>query len=128
MFITETGDAPAAARDPADKQPALAALPELVAVCRIARAHARAAGAFVARAGRGTQRVLAADGAVPDPLPADCFPAHVERDPSAGRRYVIHDLRCDDGPPHAPHIVAACELTAADGTTLGTLCISNDTP
>jgi diguanylate cyclase (GGDEF)-like protein/PAS domain S-box-containing protein len=127
MFIIETGDAPASAHDSADHQPALPSLPELVAVCRIARAHARTAGAFVARAEAGMQRVLAADGAMPDPLPADCFPPHVDRDPSAGRRYVVHDPRCDDDPLRGPHIVAACELAAPDGATLGTLCIVNDT-
>ncbi|WP_322088189.1 diguanylate cyclase [Burkholderia sp. BCC1999] len=127
MFITETGDAPASAHDSADGQPALPSLPELVAVCRIARAQARTAGAFVARAEAGTQRVLAADGTLPDPLPAVCLAPHVERDPSAGRRYVVHAPQCNDARLPAPQIVAACELAAPDGTTLGTLCIVNDT-
>ncbi|WP_446901792.1 diguanylate cyclase [Burkholderia sp. YIM B11467] len=128
MFITETGDAPASARGSADSQPVPP--PELETVCRVARAHFGTTGAFVARAEAGTQRVLAADGTLPAPLPADFFPSHVERDSSADRRYVVHgangSLQCDDSPPHAPQIVAACELAAPDGTALGTLCITHD--
>ncbi|WP_419689332.1 diguanylate cyclase [Burkholderia theae] len=128
MFITETGDAPASARGSADSQPAPP--PELETICRVARAHFGTAGAFVARAEADTQRVLAADGTLPGPLPADFFPSHVERDPSADRRYVVHrangNLQNDDSPPHAPQIVAACELAAPDGTALGTLCITHD--
>ena len=62
MFITETGDAPASARGSADRLPALPPLPELDTVCRVARAHFGAAGAFIARADADAQRVLAADG------------------------------------------------------------------
>ncbi|MEN8511712.1 hypothetical protein [Burkholderia sp. RS02] len=68
MFITEAGDAPAAARGSADGQPAFAP-PELETVCRVARAHFGTAGAFVAHAEAGTQHVLAADGTPPAPLP-----------------------------------------------------------
>ncbi|MFJ1209184.1 sensor domain-containing diguanylate cyclase [Burkholderia pyrrocinia] len=129
MFITDTGDAPAAGRGSADGQPALAPPPELETVCRVARAHFGTAGAFVAHADAGTQRVLAADGALPDRLPADFFPPHVERDPSADRRIVMSGAngspQSDNTPPHAPQVVAACELVAPDGTALGTLCIVN---
>ncbi|UXU90970.1 sensor domain-containing diguanylate cyclase [Burkholderia sp. S-53] len=129
MFITETGDAPAAGRGSADRQPALAPPPELEIVCRVARAHFGTAGAFVAHAEAGTQCVLAADGALPDRLPADFFPPHVERDPSADGRLVLPgadgSLQSDDGPRHAPQVVAACELVAPDGAALGMLCIVN---
>ncbi|WP_321785417.1 diguanylate cyclase [Burkholderia pyrrocinia] len=127
MFITDTGDAPAAARDSADDQLALAPPPELETVCRVARAHFGTAGAFVAHAEAGSQRVLAADGTLPAPLPADFFPPLAERDPSADRRFVLHgangNLPSDDSPPHAPQVVAACELVAPDGAAFGTLCI-----
>ncbi|MBN3826215.1 diguanylate cyclase [Burkholderia sp. Ac-20384] len=134
MFITETGDAPASARGPADRQPALPPLPELDSVCRVARAHFGAAGAFVARADADAQRVLAADGALPDRLPAQ-LPAevllpHVEPTPAADSRFAPRRADANgqraDGPPHALRIVAACELAAPDGATLGTLCVVDD--
>ncbi|WP_249744843.1 sensor domain-containing diguanylate cyclase [Burkholderia pyrrocinia] len=128
MFITEAGAAPAAARGSADGQPAFAP-PELETVCRVARAHFGTAGAFVAHAEAGMQHVLAADGTLPAPLPGDFFPPPAERDPSADRRFVLlgasGNLQSDDSPPHAPQVVAACELVAPDGAALGTLCIVN---
>lgn len=91
MFITETGDAPASARGSADRLPALPPLPELDTVCRVARAHFGAAGAFIARADADAQRVLAADGALPDPLPdplaADVLPPEAEPAPAAASRF-----------------------------------------
>ncbi|MCA8292714.1 diguanylate cyclase [Burkholderia sp. AU30198] len=135
MFITETGDAPASARGTADRLPALAPLPELDTVCRVARAHFGAAGAFIARTEANAQCVLAADGALPDPLPdrlpADCLPPQAEPDPAADARFALPAAnrtgQDDDRPPHALRIVAACELASPDGATLGTLCIVDDT-
>ncbi|VWM01868.1 sensor domain-containing diguanylate cyclase [Burkholderia lata] len=131
MFITETGDAPASARGSADRQPALPPLPELDTVCRVARAHFGAAGAFIARADADAQRVLAADGELPDPrpdqLPAEVLLPHVEPTPAADSRFAPLGTNDNgqraDGPPHALRIVAACELAAPDGATLGTLCV-----
>ncbi|VWB24305.1 sensor domain-containing diguanylate cyclase [Burkholderia lata] len=131
MFITETGDAPASARGSADRQPALPPLPELDTVCRVARAHFGAAGAFIARADADAQRVLAADGELPDPLPdqvpAEVLLPHVEPTPAADSRFAPLGTNGNgqraDGPPHALRIVAACELAAPDGATLGTLCV-----
>ncbi|AYQ40429.1 sensor domain-containing diguanylate cyclase [Burkholderia lata] len=134
MFITETGDAPASARGTADRLPALAPLPELDTVCRVARAHFGAAGAFIARTEANAQCVLAADGALPDPLPdrlpADCLPPQAEPDPAADACFALPGANRtgqDDRPPHALRIVAACELASPDGATLGTLCIVDDT-
>ncbi|WP_244109830.1 sensor domain-containing diguanylate cyclase [Burkholderia arboris] len=129
MFITGAGDAPAAARDAADSQPALPPLPELEIVCRVARAHFGTSGAFVAHAEAGEPRVLAADGTLPAPLPADLFPPHIEPDSSAERRYAVHVPQRDDGMPSAPRVVAACELAAPDGMSPGTLLLGivNDT-
>ncbi|ABB11821.1 diguanylate cyclase (GGDEF domain) [Burkholderia lata] len=134
MFITETGDAPASARGSADRQPALPPLPELGTVCRVARAHFGAAGAFIARADADAQRVLAADGELPDrlpdQLPAEVLLPHVEPTPAADSRFAPRradtNRQRDDGPPHALRIVAACELAAPDGATLGTLCVVDD--
>lgn len=134
MFITETGDAPASARGSADRQPALPSLPELDSVCRVARAHFGAAGAFIARADADAQRVLAADGELPDrlpdQLPAEVLLPHVEPTPAADSRFAPRRAEAngqpDDGPPHALRIVAACELAAPDGATLGTLCVVDD--
>ncbi|WP_425394784.1 sensor domain-containing diguanylate cyclase [Burkholderia arboris] len=128
MFITGAGDAPAAARD-ADSQPALPPLPELETVCRVARAHFGASGAFVAHAEAGMPRVLAADGTLPAPLPADLFPPHIEPHSSTERRHAVHIPQRDDGMPCAPRIVAACELAAPDGLSPGTLLLGivNDT-
>ncbi|WP_241011834.1 diguanylate cyclase [Burkholderia sp. Ac-20392] len=131
MFITETGDAPASARGSADRQPALPPLPELDTVCRVARAHFGAAGAFIALADADAQRVLAADGELPDPrpdqLPAEVLLPHVEPTPAADSRFAPLGTNDNgqraDGPPHALRIVAACELAAPDGATLGTLCV-----
>ncbi|MDN7513803.1 sensor domain-containing diguanylate cyclase [Burkholderia sp. AU45251] len=135
MFVTETGDAPASARGAADRQPALPPLPELDTVCRVARAHCGAAGAFIARAEADAQRVLAADGALPDPLPdrlpAECLPLQAEPDPTDDARFALPGAnrtgQDDDHPRHALRIVAACELTAPDGANLGTLCVVDDT-
>ncbi|WP_244139849.1 sensor domain-containing diguanylate cyclase [Burkholderia stabilis] len=147
MFITETGDAPATARVAADSPPALPPLPELETVCRVARAHFGTAGAFIARIEAGAQRVLAADGTLPEPLPdplsADFFLPPASHDPSSDRRIAVQGanggLPCADGARHTadtpdvpalprePHVVAACELAAPDGTALGTLCIAHDT-
>ncbi|CAB3747224.1 sensor domain-containing diguanylate cyclase [Burkholderia puraquae] len=131
MFITEPGDAPASARSSADRRPALAPLPELDTVCRVARAHFGAAGAFIARAEADAQCVLAADGALPDPLPADNLPPLVEPDPGADGRFAPHGAHAngqgDNGPSHTLRIVAACELAAPDGATLGTLCVVDAT-
>lgn len=132
MFITETGDAPASARGSADRLPALPSLPELDTVCRVARAHFGAAGAFIAHADADAQRVLAADGALPDPLPdplvADVLPP--EADPAADSRLAPWRAHANgqrnDGARHAPRVVAACEVAAPDGATFGTLCVVDD--
>ncbi|WP_260435061.1 sensor domain-containing diguanylate cyclase [Burkholderia cepacia] len=134
MFITETGDAPASARGSANLQPALPPVPELATVCRVARAHFGAAGAFIAHADADAPRVLAVDGALPDPLFADGLPPRGEPDPAADARFVPDDTNTnanangqrDGGPPRAPGIVAACELAAPDGATLGMLCVVDD--
>lgn len=130
MFITETGDAPASARDSADRQPALPPLPELDTVCRVARAHFGAAGAYIARTEADTQRVLAADGALPDLLSPEVRLPQAEPDPAADARFAQHRTNAnasgDDGPPRAMRVVAACELTAPDGAILGTLCVVDD--
>ncbi|AOL06792.1 diguanylate cyclase [Burkholderia contaminans] len=134
MFITETGDAPASARGSADRRPALPTLPELDTVCRVARAHFGAAGAFIARADADAQRVLAADGALPDPLPdplaADLLPPEAEPTPAADSRFAPWRAHAsgkrNDGARHAPRVVAACELAAPDGATFGTLCVVDD--
>ncbi|WP_260431220.1 sensor domain-containing diguanylate cyclase [Burkholderia contaminans] len=134
MFITETGDAPASARGSADRRPALPPLPELDTVCRVARAYFGAAGAFVARVDADAPRVLAADGALPDPLPdslaADALPPEAEPMPAADSRFAPWRAHANgqrnDGARHAPRVVAACELAAPDGATLGTLCIADD--
>ncbi|VWC89620.1 diguanylate cyclase [Burkholderia contaminans] len=134
MFITETGDAPASARGSADRRPALPTLPELDTVCRVARAHFGAAGAFIARADADAQRVLAADGALPDPLPdplaADLLPPEAEPTPAADSRFAPWRVHAsgqrNDGARHAPRVVAACELAAPDGATFGTLCVVDD--
>ncbi|WP_244117507.1 sensor domain-containing diguanylate cyclase [Burkholderia contaminans] len=134
MFITETGDAPASARGSADRRPALPTLPELDTVCRVARAHFGAAGAFIARADADAQRVLAADGTLPDPLPdplaADLLPPEAEPTPAADSRFApwrVHASgKRNDGARHAPRVVAACELAAPDGATFGTLCVVDD--
>ncbi|KFG93818.1 diguanylate cyclase [Burkholderia paludis] len=139
MFITETGDAPSSAHAPADRQPTLPPLPELEAVCRLARAHFGAAGAFVARTAAGAQRVLAADGTLPDPhlepsveslpdrLPDGCPPPHDACGASTGSPLVVRkangNVRRNGGTQDAPRIVASCELAAPDGAHLGTLCI-----
>ncbi|MEK7916120.1 diguanylate cyclase [Burkholderia contaminans] len=136
MFITETGDAPASARGSADRLPALPPLPELDTVCRVARAHFGAAGAFIARADADAQRVLAADGALPDPLPdplaADVLPPEAEPAPAAASRFAPWRAHANgqrnDGTRHAPRVVAACELAAPDGATFGTLCVVDDKP
>lgn len=131
----------------ADSPPALPPLPELETVCRVARAHFGTAGAFIARIEAGAQRVLAADGTVPEPLPdplfADFFLPPASHDPSSDRRIAVQGanggLPCADGARHTadtpdvpalsrePHVVAACELAAPDGTALGTLCVAHDT-
>ncbi|KKL33482.1 diguanylate cyclase [Burkholderia contaminans FFH2055] len=134
MFITETGDAPASARGSADRRPALPTLPELDTVCRVARAHFGAAGAFIARADADAQRVLAADGTLPDPLPdplpADLLPPEAEPTPAADSRFAPWRVHAsgqrNDGARHAPRVVAACELAAPDGATFGTLCVVDD--
>ncbi|MBY4721840.1 diguanylate cyclase [Burkholderia contaminans] len=134
MFITETGDAPASARRSAVRLPALPPLPELDTLCRVARAHAGAAGAFIARADADAPRVLAADGALPDrlpdPLPADALVPEAEPTPAAGSRFAPWSTHADgqrnDGPRHALRIVAACELTTPEGATFGTLCVVDD--
>ncbi|WP_244165489.1 sensor domain-containing diguanylate cyclase [Burkholderia contaminans] len=134
MFITETGDAPASARGSADRRPALPTLPELDTVCRVARAHFGAAGAFIARADADAQRVLAADGTLPDPLPdplpADLLPPEAEPTPAADSRFAPWRVHAsgqrNDGAHHAPRVVAACELAAPDGATFGTLCVVDD--
>ncbi|WP_325087999.1 sensor domain-containing diguanylate cyclase [Burkholderia contaminans] len=134
MFITETGDAPASARGSADHRPALPTLPELDTVCRVARAHFGAAGAFIARADADAQRVLAADGTLPDPLPdplpADLLPPEAEPTPAADSRFAPWRVHAsgqrNDGARHAPRVVAACELAAPDGATFGTLCVVDD--
>lgn len=136
MFITETGDAPASARGSADRLPALPPLPELDTVCRVARAHFGAAGAFIARADADAQRVLAADGALPDPLPdplaADVLPPEAEPAPAADSRFAPWRAHAsgqrNDSARHAPRVVAACELAAPDGATFGTLCVVDDKP
>ncbi|VWB09919.1 sensor domain-containing diguanylate cyclase [Burkholderia metallica] len=132
MFITETGDAPACAHGSADRQPARAPLPELDAVCRVARAHFGAAGAFIAHTEAGAQRVLAADGALPDPLCADGLPSRVEPALAADARFAPHDTNtdapCDGTSRRSLRIVAASDLSASDGATLGTLCIVDDQP
>ncbi|MEK7889289.1 diguanylate cyclase [Burkholderia contaminans] len=136
MFITETGDAPASARGSADRLPALPPLPELDTVCRVARAHFGAAGAFIARADADAQRVLAADGALPDPLPdplvADVSPPEAEPAPAADSRFAPWRAHAsgqrNDGARHASRVVAACELAAPDGATFGTLCVVDDKP
>ncbi|WP_256990119.1 sensor domain-containing diguanylate cyclase [Burkholderia sp. AU15512] len=136
MFITETGDAPASARGSADRLPALPPLPELDTICRVARAHVGAAGAFIARTDAGAPRVLAADGALPDrlpdPLPADALLPEAEPTPAADSRFVPRSTHANgqrnDGPRRALRVVAACELTAPDGTTFGMLCVVDDKP
>ncbi|RQR36075.1 diguanylate cyclase [Burkholderia sp. Bp9143] len=125
MFPTGTGDTPGSFRLPADHRPALAPLPELETVCRLARAHFGTAGAFVAYAEADTQRVTASDGTLPVTLPPVRFPARVEHAPAADRRFVTPDA---GGLPHdAPRVVAACELVAPDGTPLGALCVAGST-
>ncbi|VWC55678.1 diguanylate cyclase [Burkholderia lata] len=134
MFITETGDAPASARGSAARQPALPPLPELDTVCRVARTHFGAAGAFIARADADAQRVLAADGELPDPLPdelpAEALLPRVEPTPAADSRFAPRSVNGNpqraDVPLHALRVVAACELAAPDGATLGTLCVVDD--
>ncbi|MCA8096552.1 sensor domain-containing diguanylate cyclase [Burkholderia contaminans] len=134
MFITETGDAPASARGSADRLPALPSLPELDTVCRVARAHFGAAGAFIAHADADAQRVLAADGALPDPLPdplvADVLPPEADPTPAADSRFAPWRAHANgqrnDGARHAPRVVAACEVAAPDGATFGTLCVVDD--
>lgn len=134
MFITETGDAPASARRSAVRLPALPPLPELDTLCRVARAHAGAAGAFIARADADAPRVLAADGALPDrlpdPLPADALVPEAEPTPAASSWFAPWSTHADgqrnDGPRHALRIVAACELTTPEGATFGTLCVVDD--
>ncbi|MCA8257124.1 diguanylate cyclase [Burkholderia sp. AU31624] len=136
MFITETGDAPASARGSADRLPALPPLPELDTICRVARAHVGAAGAFIARTDAGAPRVLAADGALPDrlpdPLPADALLPEAEPTPAADSRFVPRSTHANgqrnDGPRRALRVVAASELTAPDGTTFGMLCVVDDKP
>ncbi|VWC51718.1 sensor domain-containing diguanylate cyclase [Burkholderia lata] len=134
MFITETGDAPASARGSAARQPALPPLPELDTVCRVARAHFGAAGAFIARADADARRVLAADGELPDPLPdelpAEALLPRVEPTPATDSRFAPRSANGNaqraDVPLHALRVVAACELAAPDGATLGTLCVVDD--
>ncbi|WP_423394542.1 sensor domain-containing diguanylate cyclase [Burkholderia sp. LMG 21824] len=134
MFITETGDAPASARGSANRQPTLPPLPELDTVCRVARAHFSAAGAFITRAGADAQRVLAVDGELPDrladSLPADGLPPQAGPPPAAEARFALHGANTtgqrNEGSPLALRIVAACKLAAPDGATLGTLCVVDD--
>ncbi|RQR33624.1 sensor domain-containing diguanylate cyclase [Burkholderia sp. Bp9142] len=125
MFTTGIGDTPGSPHVPADHRPAPAPLPELATVCRLARAHFGTAGAFVAHAEGGAQRVAASDGTLPAARPPALFPAHVERAPTAGRRFITPDA--GSLPHDGPHIVAACELIAPDGTTLGALCVTGST-
>ncbi|RQR46871.1 MULTISPECIES: sensor domain-containing diguanylate cyclase [unclassified Burkholderia] len=125
MFTTGTGDTPGSCRAPADDRPALAPLPELDTVCRLARAHFGTAGAFIASAEAGVQRVAASDGTLPATLPAMRFPSRAEPAPAAGRRFITP--AGGDLPNDAPHVVAACELVAPDGSALGALCVAGST-
>ena len=124
MFTSGAGDTPASSRVPADDRPALAPLPELETVCRLARAHVGTAGAFVTYAEAGTQHVVASDGTLPATLSSVHFPPRVERTSAPDRQFITPDA--GGLPLDAPHVVAACELIAADGTTRGALCIVGD--
>lgn len=125
MFPTGTGDTPGSSRAPAGDRPALAPLPELDTVCRLARAHFGTAGAFVVSAEAGAQRVAASDGTLPATLPSMRFRPRVEHAPAADRRFITPAT--GDLPNDAPHVVAACELVAPDGTALGALCVASST-
>ncbi|AFQ50709.1 sensor domain-containing diguanylate cyclase [Burkholderia cepacia] len=125
MFTTGTGDTPGSSRAPADHRPALVPLPELATVCHLARAHFGTAGAFVAHAEAGAQRVLASDGRLPATLPAEFFPPPVERVPTADRRFVTPVAA--NPLLDALHVVAACDLIAPDGAAIGALCVVGST-
>lgn len=121
MFTTGAGDTPGFSRIPAEPRPALGPLPELETVCRLARTHVGTAGVFIAHAQAGAQHVMASDGTLPATFPSALFRQRIERAPAAGRRFVTPDA--GSLPLDAPHVVAACELSAPDGTALGALCL-----
>ncbi len=125
MFTTGAGDTPGSSPVTAAHRPALAPLPELETVCRLARAHFGAAGAFVTHAEAGAQRVAASDGTLPATLDPVFFPSPVERVTTADRRCVTPGA--SRSLSAAPRVVAACELVAPDGTTLGALCVADTT-
>ncbi len=124
MFTTGAGDTPGPSCVPADSRPAFAPLPELEIVCRIARAQVGTAGALVVHGEAGAQCVLAFDGTLPASLPPVLFPPQVARASSIGRRFIA--LNASAHARHAPHIAAACELIAPEGTSLGALCVVSD--